>query len=78
MIVINHIAVSSPFKLYVEHLPRVSTLPALIADTLSRTDPKGQYLIDTIGKSIKSFWPPSLYIWLKNPVLDFLVMVSAI
>lgn len=69
--VINHIAVCSPFKLYVEHLPRVSTLPALIADTLSRTDPKGQYLIDTIGQPIKSIWPPSLYLWLQNPVLDW-------
>ena len=69
--VLNHIAVSTPFKLYVEHLPRVSTLPALIADTLSRTDPKGQYLMDHIGKPVQTNWPPSLLSWLKNPIIDW-------
>lgn len=69
--VINHIAVSTPFKLYVEHLPRVSTLPALLADTLSRTDPKGRYLIDHIGLEVQSTWPPSLVAWLNNPVIDW-------
>lgn len=69
--VINHIAGSTPFKLYVEHLPRVSTLPALIADTLSRTDPKGKYLIDNIGKPVKTDWPPALKSWLLNPVIDW-------
>ncbi len=69
--VLNHIAVSTPFKLYVEHLPRVSTLPALVADTLSRTDPKGQYLVDHIGRPLQNNWPPSLLSWLKNPVIDW-------
>ena len=69
--VINHIAISTPFKLYIEHLPRVSNLPALIADTLSRKDPKGKYIIDHIGKPLQSHWPPSLLSWLKNPVMDW-------
>lgn len=69
--VINHIAGSTPFKLYVEHLPRVSNMPALIADTLSRTDPKGKYLIENIGRPVKSDWPPTLKTWLLNPVIDW-------
>lgn len=69
--VLNHLATSTPFKLYVEHLPRVSTLPALLADTLSRTDSKGRSLVDSVDVPVCSNWPPSLYDWLKHPVLDW-------
>ena len=69
--VLNHIACSTPFKLYVEHLPRVSTLPALLADTLSRTDHKGKSLIERVNIPIISDWPPALYAWFSNPILDW-------
>ena len=69
--VLNHIACSTPFKLYVEHLPRVSTLPALLADTLSRTDNKGRSLVDNVTLPICSDWSPALSDWFSNPVLDW-------
>lgn len=68
---LNHIAVSAPCKLYVKHLPRVSTYQALLADILSRQNDKGLYLFNEFKDNIQTSWPPSLQQWFSSPNLDW-------
>ena len=64
---LNHVAVSWPFKLYVKHLPRVSSQPAWMADLLTRTDEKGLNVIKMWQSEIVTGWPPSLIKWMEKP-----------
>ena len=59
---------------YVNHLPRVSTMSALYADTLSRKDSKGIELFSTLKQmksEIETSWPPCLLEWMRSPTLDW-------
>ena len=64
---LNHVAVSLPFKLYVKHLPRVSSQPAWMADLLTRTDEKGLNVIKMWQSEIVTGWPSSLIKWMESP-----------
>ena len=69
---IHVIASSLPCRLYIEHLPRVSTMSAIYADTLSRKDSKGMFLLNSFSEDeIVQGWPPSLLRWMQCPTLDW-------
>ena len=69
--VIEMICTTFKIRLYVYHVKRVSTLPALLADTLTRTDPKGRELVDSLHCPIQKGWPPSLLAWMQKPTVDW-------
>ena len=69
--VIQCVATTFNIKLFYQHVPRVSTLPALMADTLSRTDQKGVSLKDSLDIPLNTFWPPSLLSWMSKPTIDW-------
>ena len=71
MTVIQCVATTFNIKLYYEHVPRVSTLPALLADTLTRNDSKGVSLVSSLDLPVINEWPPSLLKWMKCPVIDW-------
>ena len=68
---IECVATTFNIKLYYQHVPRVSTLPALLADTLTRNDSKGVSLVSSLCLPVINSWPPSLLRWMKNPVIDW-------
>ena len=69
--ILNMLATSFHFYLYIDHVKRVSTLPALLADTFTRTDPKGRTLFKDFPVPVHAHWPPSLLDWMSNPILDW-------
>ena len=69
--ILNMLATTLNFYLYIDHVRRVSTFPALLADTFTRTDEKGRNLIKDHPLDIHRSWPPSLYEWMQNPVVDW-------
>ena len=68
---LNHIAVSIPCKLYVQHVPRVSTYHALLADILSRHDDKSLFLVEEFRDQLQTHWPKTLTAWFQSPSLDW-------
>lgn len=69
--ILELIANSFNIRIYLTHVPRVSTLPALLADTLTRTDPKGRSLLKSLSLPILNQWPKSIRNWMENPKLDW-------
>ena len=69
---LHYVLMSQACMMYVEHLPRVSSMPAVYADVLSRSNEQGMYLLKSFDSSlIRSDWPPSLLAWLSKPTLDW-------
>lgn len=68
---LQFLAVSLECKLYVQHCPRLSSKPAIMADLLSRTDPKGLNLVQKWHSDLTTGWPSSLVAWFQQPSEDW-------
>ena len=70
---LHYLVCAMPCHLYVQHLPRLSTEAAEVADYLSRQDAKGLETMFDLSKflNIREDWPPSLLNWMNNPVIDW-------
>ena len=69
--ILNMLASTFNFHLYIVHVKRVSTFPALVADTFTRSDPKGRLLFQDFPLPLANVWPPSLLEWMADPRLDW-------
>lgn len=78
MTALNHVASSFCCKLYVQHCPRLSCQPAVLADLLSRTNPQGLAIVAKHGNKLVTGWPPSLLAWLLSPSYDWSLGVSLV
>ncbi len=67
---INFVLVRNQVKLYVQHLRRVSTFQAILADALTRKDKQGIAFVQKQNTKISRGWPPALTSWMKNPTLN--------
>ena len=68
---LQFLVISLECKLYVHHCPRLSSKPAVMADLLTRTDPKGLQLVQKWHSRITTGWPKSLISWFNNPTEDW-------
>ena len=57
-------------RVRVDYLRRVSTYPAVIADLLTRTDPKGIAFVQRLKLPLHTSWPPALLAWMLYPTFD--------
>ena len=70
---IHYVLMAMPCYFYVEHLPRLSTTSAELADHLSRDDDKGRQALSELSTflSVRTDWPPSLLAWMHKPCIDW-------
>ena len=55
---------------FLEHVPRISSYPAIISDALTRNDKSGQIYSQIVKNKLKKGWPQTLEAWLNKPTLD--------
>ena len=70
---LHYVLMAMPCYFHIEHLPRMSTEAAELADHLSRNDSRGQEALASLSQylQVRSDWPPSLLAWMHNPKIDW-------